>query len=538
MIKLERFMGVAPRYAPQILPENAAQVAQNCRFDSGALRPMKGLSDQDPALDITAGATSLFLYERSGMILLSFVDDTDVVRSPIAKDAWGRVYISNGGVPKMRAAGSSSLWDLGVQVPGVNFMSATIDSSGRTSEDPLDATDRFYVMTYVSAYDEEGPPSVPYSVPSVYPGDVVNIGALATTPVSGVKNYDRKRIYRTNTGSMSTEYQLVATLPIATTSYVDSLEDTALGVVLPSVTWDAPPEGIKGFVAHPSGFILGFKGRTIYASELYLPHAWPYSYPVSEDIVALAVYGNTVIVLTTGAPVLLTGGTPDSLYLEKTETSLACLSKRAVVDMGDLILYPSPEGLVVAGLGSPPEIATKALLDKDQWALYSPESMLATQWDRKYVAFCHHAERGHIALMFDPQTKDLSEIVVGEIKACLYDHNTGRLAVKRGNELYLRYFGEGELLTYAWRSKVFRKAMPENYGAAQIFADSYPVYLRVYADAIDSNTPIYSVDVTSQSPVRLPSGFLADKWELQLEGTASINTVHVAPTMRDLKRME
>lgn len=584
MIKLEMFKGIAPRYAPQSLPANAAQVAQNCTLDANALRPMKGIGSAVSGVSADVNAQSIYLYNRSTNAWLNYTADTDIVKSPISNDAYGRIYLSNGVAAKMKAIGSETLYDLGVQIPIAAGIQVSVDTTGRygnptdysqtatyeigdvvsangayfkaiaqttgndppdetywsalpTDVNPLDGEDRAYVITYVTAYDEEGPPSDPIYVGFVvYPGDKITLSSLPTGPSSGTINYDRKRIYRTNTGSASTEYQLVDTISLSTASYQDTKTSGQLGVVLPSVMWDAPPSGIKGLVTHPAGFLVGFSGRTIYCSELYLPHAWPYSYPVADDIVSLAVYGNTVLVMTTSYPYLMSGSAPDAMGIDKSEIAAACVSKRGVVDMGDVILYPSTDGLVAAGLSATPEVMTTSLISKDEWAKYSPSGFVASQWDGKYVAFCTHSVRGQMALIIDPVSKDITEVSMTKgMDAVYYDAQSGRLYLKLDTETSVKPFAEGSSMTYLWRSKVFRTPRPMNFGALQVFADAYPVTVKTYIN--QSGTAKSTLNVTSSAPVRLPAGFSSDIWEFELSGSGSVNAVHVAQTVQRLQGM-
>ena len=39
-----------------------------------------------------------------------------------------------------------------------------------------------------------------------------------------------------------------------------------------------PPATLKGFIAMPNGFLIGFDGNNIYMSEAYHFHAWPAEY--------------------------------------------------------------------------------------------------------------------------------------------------------------------------------------------------------------------------------------------------------------------
>lgn len=532
MIKLEMFKGIAPRFAPQTLPDRAAQVAENCYFGSGALRPHKGLLAS--GVTTVAGAKTIFLYSRSTNTWLSYTVDTDIVRSPVAKDAYGRIYLADGTKPVMKVIGSGTYFDMGMPVPDVAGMSLTVDTSGRDPDPPTAtaAETRYYALTYVSAYGEEGPPSGPKGPYTVYPGDEVDISSIPTGPASGTYNVATKRLYRTNTGSDSTEYQMVASLSLATTTHTDALENSQLGVILPSVTWDPPPSSLRGLRVHPSGFLVGYSGKTVYCSELYLPHAWPYSYPVNtEAIVGIEIFGNSILVMTKDFPHIMSGQTPEQMVVEKIELGMACVSKRGAVDMGDVVIYPGVEGLIGVGVGNTPKLLTEKIMTRREWAHYNPSTLIASQWDNKYIGFCE-AVGGDVGFIYDPGNDDFSTFSLGMAEAVYYDPSTGDLYVKLEGETGVKLFNAGSSLTYTWKSRVYRLAKPVSFAAGQVFADSYPLTVKVYADGALHHTQT----VTSESPFRLPATALCSKWEAEITGNVSVNCVFLAETVQELRQ--
>ena len=101
--------------------------------------------------------------------------------------------------------------------------------------------------------------------------------------------------------------------------------------------------------ALPGGIFAGFTGKRICFSEPFLPHAWPAAYRIAieEEIVAIKVVSNGVLVTTKGVPYLVTAG-PDTMTAIRMESSHANLNKRSMVDMGPYVIYASPDGLIAA----------------------------------------------------------------------------------------------------------------------------------------------------------------------------------------------
>ena len=127
---------------------------------------------------------------------------------------------------------------------GNSSSSANGAKFGANSEAQLDY-DTSYVYTFVSAYGEEGPPSPASTVITTDDNMTVNITNLETSTSKSNVNFGtgaKKRIYRSNTGSNTTEFQFVGEVAMATTSFVDSSKNSELAEVIPSTTWIAPPD--------------------------------------------------------------------------------------------------------------------------------------------------------------------------------------------------------------------------------------------------------------------------------------------------------
>ena len=253
-------------------------------------------------------------------------------------------------------------------------------SNGASFGGPSDANIDFetsYVYTFVTAYGEEGPPSPASTVITTDDNQTVNLSNLETSSNKSNTNLLKKRIYRSNTGSNTTAFQFVAEVTLATTTFADTSNNNELAEVIPSTTWIAPPDDdtslypdgpMKGMRALPGGVFAGFTGKRICFSEPFLPHAWPAAYRIAleEEIVAIKVVSNGVLVTTKGVPYLVTGSGPDTMTAIRIESSQANLNKRSMVDMGPYVIYASPDGLIAAE-GTTVRNLTEGIITPSQW---------------------------------------------------------------------------------------------------------------------------------------------------------------------------
>ena len=171
---------------------------------------------------------------------------------------------------------------------------------GDNSEGEIDY-ETSYVYTFVSAYGEEGPPSPASTVITTDDNMTINITQMETSTTKSNSNFGtgaKKRIYRSNTGSNTTQFQFVGEVAMATASFVDSSKNSELAEVIPSTTWIAPPDDdaslypdgpMKGLIPVQNGIFAGFTGNRVCFSEPYQPHAWPADYRIGieEPIVGI-----------------------------------------------------------------------------------------------------------------------------------------------------------------------------------------------------------------------------------------------------------
>ncbi len=385
---------------------------------------------------------------------------------------------------------------------------------------------RTYVITYVSAYGEEGPPSDASNVAEVDPTEAVTV----SIPGSPVGNYNitLKRIYRSSTVGSRATFQFVAEVPVAQSSYSDSVTQANLGENLPSDGWIAPPAGLKGMRLMANGAAVGFVGRTVYFSEPNLPHAWPHQYTVDDDIVAIGTFGQTVAVLTKSYPYLFQGVDPAAMSSSRMLLPQACSSKRSLIEIGDGVMYASPDGMVSIGSGGA-SVITQNIYSRDQWQALNPSSMQSYVYNGRVIVFYSGGVllldvSGQGALLTTSNINSVTGVTAG-----YYEPKSDILYLAQGANIVR--FDSGGALMSNWKSKVFRLGYHENLSVAQVRADAYPVTFKIYGDGVLRHTKT----VESQDQFRLPSGFRCLNWEIQLEGANTITEVAVATSSVELK---
>lgn len=547
-VVLKAFDGMYPVVNARLLDDAAAQVALNAKITGGSLKAWRSTAQVAP---LRRAGTVQTIYLYGGSSWFEWATDVDVVRGPIAGDTLERTYYTGDGAPKVTANTialdavnpmPAAAYVLGIPPP-ISPLTLTAVGTPTTGT----AETRYYVYTYVSAWDEEGPPSQVAEV-TVQPGQTVDITAMMTGP-TGAYQITRKRIYRTNSGSTAADFQFVGEVALATTNYSDTKTGQQLGEVMVSSNWYPPrsavhnepgaytelitspsPYTLSGLTMMANGIMAGFAGNTVCFSEPFQPHAWPRQYELTTDqpVVGIGAFGQALAVMTESYPYLVTGVDPSSMTMQRLEAAQACVSKRSIVEMGDGVIYASPDGLVsISAQGI--QLITSKLFTRDEWQSYHPETILACTHDSRYLAFYGGATPGCLVFSFNGLEPSLVKMDLVPT-AAYSDPLTDSLYLAFAG--YIQQFDAGSPMSYTWTSKQFTLPSLQNLALAQVIAKSYPVTLTVIGS---DYSYVHSIVFTSTDPERLPSTARYRTVEITLNGSVEVEQVVLASSGMELR---
>tara|TARA_B100000212_G_scaffold289972_1_gene231338 strand:+ start:43 stop:2028 length:1986 start_codon:yes stop_codon:yes gene_type:complete len=436
-------------------------------------------------------------------------------------------------------------------------------SFGANSDAELDY-ETSYVYTFVSAFGEEGPPSPASTVITTDDNMTVAISGLETSTSKSNTNLTKKRIYRSNTGSNTTQFQFVGEVVLAETSFTDSSKNNELAEVIPSTDWIAPPDDdtslypdgpMKGLIALQNGIFAGFTGNRICFSFPYQPHAWPANYRIGieEKIVGMKATSNGLIVGTESTPYLVTGTDPSAMVAIKIETAEACLSKRSMVDMGEAVVFAGPDGLMAAA-GVQVQNLTQGLITAEQWqANYYPSTITGFYWQGRYVGFFNTGSGfGGFIFDFRDETTALTNLDASAlIRGGFTDPDDNELYLIIGNKIK-KFQGSTNNLTYNWKSKEYVLPRHTSFGFAKVEAEEYPVTLKIYGDgsviynatistsgsgfSVTGTSPSFSATAIPEPVVRLPAS-VHKTFAFEIESAKVVNEVCLGESIVELKEV-
>lgn len=403
---------------------------------------------------------------------------------------------------------------------------------------------RFYLITLVTAWGEESAPS-PVS-------DILTVDQNDTVVIADPTGYetDREiigwRLYRSNTGSTETAFQLVD-VPLAAGydaankcmsfgyDLTDTLLDAELASTLATTTWLPPPTNLRGLCGMSNGVMAGYFENMLCFCEPYVPYAWPVQYqqPTSGQIVGLGSFGQSVFVATQRTNYIASGSDSASMSMIELPSSQICVSARSIVSVETGVIFASPDGLCLAD-HSGIKVITEGLYTREDWLAIKPETIFAALHDGSYHFVYNTAGTGG-----DPSTSVCYALDFTAAKLIKLDLQCSAFhADKAGDILYsvngtsiTAMFGGGTKRTGVYRTGIINTGLQQPLAWLQVDSDfAANVTIKWYGDG----TLRHTATVTSIAPVRLPPGRYLEH-EIEISTTARVTSVMLAGSTQELQ---
>lgn len=399
-LSINQFRGEAPKIAPRLLPESAAQLSEESKVMSGELRPF--FSDTK-ILDLDDDIVSVYKWYVDADKHTWIVSNRKffIEKSPTFNDAWNRIIINYPDTKETRITDLNKV-NLSVDADGEYLPVVLTNSNTYSLSVPritsaimavngtgtANIESRSYAIALVREW-HDGKLDVGSLYAPVKTADghlTVDVASGQTVTISGITLPDNAYsdagvriiyIYRSTVGSDGTiMYGYVGSVPVQENTTVYSFTDDVAAEDVEeaavSSEWDPVPN-LQGIISLSNGVFVGFDGYDIYFSYPYQAHAWPYTYRVSVDyeIVGLGAFGNTVVVCTKGCPYLVLVSDPAFATVRSINMSAPCLSAESILSTAQGVIYSSTEGLILINSTSPTYL-TAQLVTKDEWINYHP----------------------------------------------------------------------------------------------------------------------------------------------------------------------
>lgn len=552
------FLGENRALEHTLLPDQVGTLSRNQKPGRGDLRPW---NEPLPVVSgLQPGVKTIYRMGREvasdTQYWLQWGSVVHAIHGFTSGDTTERTFYTGDGAPKQTntllalasAPFPTAYRDLGVPRPASALIVST-DGSGVSTETEI----RYYVYTYVTDWGDESAPS-PLSVElTLKTDDVVDISNIDPPP-AGAHGINRVRVYRAQTGtSGDAEFFFLRELPSSATDTED--DNRPLGEVLPTDGWLPPPATLTHLTAMWNGMaaaIDSLDGSVRYPIA-YKPYAWPVAYETlapNARAVALATFGQRLLILTNGRPVLVTGSSPDSLDEQPLEIAQACIAPRSAVGFGHGVVWACPDGLAYFG-DAGAKLLTNGLMTREDWRAINPASIVAASYEGAYIAFYDRPGGGRGGFLIDPLAPQGFFPLDQGYDGLFLDESRDALFVLDGTEIKKWDAGPAPM-TARFRSKVFA-GTPRGYAGGRVAASSWPVQVSVDArdlpapavaalvakrptiySAPNATTLRYTSSVTGPEPFPVPGDIVAREWQVSVDTVNPVQSVALAASVGEL----
>lgn len=482
---------------------------------------------------VTAGSLKQALAPVTG---LKFTDESDASGAPQL-----RIETSNAGVSstitiKKIVPASSKVWG--------NLVAALLVAPKKR-----EVSEYFYVYTYVTDWGWESAPSPVSAATERTVKETATLSNFAPPPTGGY-SVNRIRVYRTQAGmSGDADFFFLLEAPVTSPTVTDSNQD--LAEVLATKNWLTAPGVPRGGADNHTetnlswltpmwnGMLAGIVNKSVRFCEAYTPYAWPIEYdavPPDGTPVALGVFGQNLLVLTTGRPLLVSGSSPESLDQAPIEVPQGCIAPLSTVSMGNGVAWASNDGLCWFGAGGA-RMLTQGVMTREDWLALRPHTIIGQMYEGLYFgSYEPVAGQPRKGFMVDPNGGGVFFLDEG-FDAAYFDSFQDQLYVLRGNKI-MKWEAGPTWMGARFRSKVHRLPKPVSFACAEVVATGYPIQFKLWADG----TLKHEKTVQNREPFRLPAGFLAMDWQVEVSTAAgskegAVQAVLLAQTMQELAQL-
>lgn len=477
------------------------------------------------------------LYDATGVTLLGTVTTTN--------------FFENEGYCGALRAKSFDRLDL-------NYDNFHVKGSGSISLNVVNSATA-YIYTFVNDLGWESAPSAASA--TILRPDGVGVTVTTPTAAPGDPTYGvvSKNIYRVVSGATGDIFLLVANVPLATATYLDTLDDAVIstpGNPLLSEDWDLPPPTLEGIIHLPNGCMAGFFRNQLCLSAAGFPFAWPIEFrnTTDTDIVAIANIDNTIVIGTKSNVYTCTGNDPATYTMSKPGEPQACVSKRSMIYLDGVgVMFASPDGYQVCG-GSAGNVknSTDTLFTKRQWQALDPASIRSavhdgvlhfwfdgTTPDSGYALDTNSNGFGVISLGWhataayvDPLVDELYLVldVVTEPTDGALPIASAAVAPSNVN-IYEFDADPSHNMVYRWRGALNLVDYPTTMHFSKVEGGDYTnLIARFYADG----ALVYQKVITGNTEFRVPEKLANTSIEMELIGTSTVRSHQLTQDVTEL----
>lgn len=320
-----------------------------------------------------------------------------------------------------------------------------------------------------------------------------------------------------------------------------------------SLEWEAPIDGDEtnilgrsigqpqGLTLMPNGWFAMYRNNTLYMSEPFRPHTWPYSMTFPTNIKAICGGAQALVVATQDSVYLVNGTHPASVSQMRLPVPVGGISQKGICNVEGAVALVTNDGILLVNGSQADFNMSQQLFTREVWrSRYGSylSDMRLNYHDGFLVASFSIGITGFI-VRTDEAPGSFSRHDLTITSAANYPADDSLIytesSVSNGRKV-LKFRGSSTNGNCFWSSKEYTFQKPELMGAFYIRC-SASVLVTIF---IDGGASYWSTTASSTGYYRIPASNNGKdgrglRWQINLSTSGVISEFLMAQTMAELK---
>lgn len=569
-IRVTEFGGIKPRDYRSYGGPSRASVARNVKLWHGTLEPWRYPSKiidsgQDNVCSIYKDECCFVVSDQKCASFAKGDTDCNRVFSTGILDCPAYAALpdcSSSGNQGCGEIPALTWYKLGVPAPtsaptitGQTLTPQVIDCTVCDSSEQRKRENRAYLYSFVNAYGEESSQSPVSAVIDADIDSAVTLGFSIPPTTAGFDDPVGIRIYRAGSGwseegsweNAMADFYFVEEIPFQSGNFthIEDVPPDCLGEPFSTEGYCEPPCDLQGITSTDDGVLVGFEGKNLWFTEPWQFHAWTCHLNLDDCIKSIEVNGAYIYVATDAFPYVVSIKNNEEeckccreVNKLREPAPISCPKSMAKTNNG--VIWATDVGLVKIS-GNQMQIETHAYMAEDDWREWYPHDLHGEYYKGMYFGF--NAERGFIwdltdGIYSDAYLGDSGKFTTLDLTPqAVYRTDQNELIMSIKGDLY-KWDDSDTYMPYTWRTKLHVEGGLANFSMMKIVFEKYlrtrktgnPVEVRLFAD----DKLMFARKVNCSRPFRLPKGYDALNWEIEITGTETVMEIHMATSQREL----
>lgn len=312
----------------------------------------------------------------------------------------------------------------------------------------------------------------------------------------------------------------------------------------------------EGLTQMPNGWFSMYRGNTLYMSEPYRPHTWPYSMTFPSDIKATCMGAQMLVVATQDAVFIVNGSHPAAVSQTRLPVPVGGVSQLGICNVNGAVAMVTNDGILLINGSQASLEMSQSLFTRETWRsryanmTVSLNEMRLSYHDGFLIGSLPGADG--FAVRIDEATGSFTKLTTRMYSAANFPLDDSLLYTTNddtdGRKVY-KFRAGTDPLTLTWKSKEYTFQRHESMGAFYLRASGaatvtiYVEGVAYYTTTTFASNQFYRIPANRKVSDGLLPAYTDNakvdgrglRWQVEITTTSTVYEFVMAQTMQELK---